>query len=78
MQETQGRFLSWEDPLEQEMATHSSIFAGKNPMDRKIPGSPQGHRVWHYWATEHTYCAKNLLLTRNSHSGFLKEFNLCP
>jgi len=24
----------WEDPLEEEMATHSSILAGKNPMDR--------------------------------------------
>ena len=27
MQETQVRFLSWEDPLEKEMATHSSILA---------------------------------------------------
>ena len=27
MQETQVRFLGQEDPLEQEMATHSSILA---------------------------------------------------
>ena len=27
MQETQVRFLGWEDPLEKEMATHSSILA---------------------------------------------------
>ena len=27
MQETQVRFLGWEDPLEQEMAIHSSILA---------------------------------------------------
>ena len=27
MQETQVRFLSWEDPLEEEMATHSSFLA---------------------------------------------------
>ena len=27
MQETQVRFLGWEDPLEKDMATHSSIFA---------------------------------------------------
>ena len=27
MQETQVRSLGWEDPLEEEMATHSSIFA---------------------------------------------------
>ena len=28
------RFLGWEDPLEEEMATHSSIFGLENPMDR--------------------------------------------
>ena len=27
MQETQVPSLSWEDPLEEEMATHSSILA---------------------------------------------------
>ena len=27
MQETQVRSLGWEDPLEKEMATHSSILA---------------------------------------------------
>ena len=25
--------LGWEDPLEEEMATHSTILAWKNPMD---------------------------------------------
>ena len=34
MQETWVRFLGWEDPLEKEMATHSSILAFENPMDR--------------------------------------------
>ena len=34
MQETQVRFLDWEDPLEEEMATHSSNLAWKNPMNR--------------------------------------------
>ena len=29
MQETQVRSLGWEDPLETEMATHSSILAWK-------------------------------------------------
>ena len=29
MQETQVRFLGWKDPLEKEMATHSSILAWK-------------------------------------------------
>ena len=27
MQETQVQFLGWEDPLEEEIATHSSILA---------------------------------------------------
>ena len=27
MEETQVQFLNWEDPLEKEMATHSSILA---------------------------------------------------
>ena len=30
-QETWVRFLGWEDPLEKQMATHSSL---ENPMDR--------------------------------------------
>ena len=34
IQETQVLSLGWEDPLEKEMATHSSILAWKNPMDR--------------------------------------------
>ena len=29
MRETQVQSLSWEDPLEKEMATHSSTFAWK-------------------------------------------------
>ena len=31
MQETQVRSLVWEDPLEKEMAAHSSILAWKIP-----------------------------------------------
>ena len=30
-QEMQVQFLSWEDPLEEGMATHSSILAGRIP-----------------------------------------------
>ena len=33
MQETQVRSLGWEDPLEKGMATYSSIFASRIPMD---------------------------------------------
>ena len=34
MQETWVRSLGWEDPLEEGMATHSSILACRIPMDR--------------------------------------------
>ena len=40
MQETRVRFLGWEDPLEKEMATHSSILAWKIPWMEK-PGGLQ-------------------------------------
>ena len=33
MQETLVRFLGQQEPLEKEMATHSSTLAWKNPMD---------------------------------------------
>ena len=36
-QETQVQFLDWEDPLEKEMATHSSILAWRIPRTEK-PG----------------------------------------
>ena len=31
-----GLIPGWEDPLEEDMATHSSIFAWRIPMDRGI------------------------------------------
>ena len=34
MQETQVQSLGWEDPLEKEMATHSSTLAWKIPWTR--------------------------------------------
>ena len=40
LQETQVRFLVWEDPLEKEMATHSSILAWRNPWTEE-PGGLQ-------------------------------------
>ena len=48
MQETQGvwvRSLGWEDPLEKEMANHSSILAWKIPWAEVLMGcSPWGRR----------------------------------
>ena len=40
MQETQIRFLGWEDPLEEEMAIHSNILAWNIPWTEE-PGRPQ-------------------------------------
>ena len=40
MQETQVRSLGWEDPLEKEMATHSSFLAWKIPWT-EVPGGLQ-------------------------------------
>ena len=40
MLETQVRFLGQEDPLEKEMATHSSIFAWRIPWTEE-PGRLQ-------------------------------------
>ena len=40
VRETQVRSLGWEDPLEKEMATHSSILAWKIPWTEE-PGGLQ-------------------------------------
>ena len=42
VQETWVQFLGWKDPLEEGMATHSSILAWRIPMDREA-----------WWATVH-------------------------
>ena len=36
MQETWVRSLSWEDPLEEEMATHSTILAWSIPQTEEL------------------------------------------
>ena len=54
MWETWVRSLSWEDPLEESMASHSGI-AWRIPMDRG-PGRLQSigsQRVGHDWAAKH-------------------------
>ena len=45
MRETQVQSLGWEDPLEKEMATHSSILAWRIPWTEEPGGySPQGRK----------------------------------
>ena len=56
--ETQAQNLSWQDPLEKGMATHSSILAWRIPWTEE-PGGLQSmgsQRVRHDWATNlYTY-----------------------
>ena len=46
VQETQVRFLGWEDSLENEMATHSSILAWR------IPWTEEPGRLQSLWLQE--------------------------
>ena len=67
MQETQTWSLGREDPLEKEIATHSSILTWKIPWIEQ-PGRLQSmgsQRVGHNWGTEHK--------STKSPVGFLKE-----
>ena len=47
-QEIQVRSLGWEDPLEKEMDTHSSILAWRIPW-REEPGGATVHGVAKSW-----------------------------
>ena len=48
MRETWVQSLGWEDPLEQGMATHSSILAWRTPWTVQSMGL---QRVRHNWVT---------------------------
>ena len=55
VQETWVQSLGWEDPLENEMTTHSSSLAWKISWTEEPGGlqSMEWQRVRHDWATEH-------------------------
>ena len=46
MRETQVRFLGWEDPLEKEMAIHSSTLAWKIPWTEEPDRLPIMNQKW--------------------------------
>ena len=60
-QETWVRSLCWEDPLEKEMATHSSTLAWRIPWTEEPGGlqSTGSQRVGHDWATSLTHSFLN-------------------
>ena len=56
MQETWVQSLGWDDPLEEGMATHSSILAWRIPWTEGSVGlqSMRSQRVWHDCVTKHS------------------------
>ena len=61
MQETRAQSLGQEDPLEKEMATHSSILAGIIPWTGE-PGEPQSvHGVTKSWTRQHPRTARTYI-----------------
>jgi len=69
-QETQVQFLGQEDPLEEEMATHSSILAGKFHGQRSLGVIHGGHKELDM--TEHTH---NVKYSTSYHSCFKQHRN---
>ena len=45
MQEAQVQYLGLEDPMEKEMAIHSSILACKIPQTRSLAGTKESDRT---------------------------------
>ena len=55
-QEMQVRSLGWEDPLEGEMATHSSILPGISPWtEGPWPATAHAFTKSQTWLSMHTY-----------------------
>ena len=76
MQETKAQSLGWEDPLEKEMATHSSILAWRIPWTEELGGlqSMELQRVRPDWATNtFTSHPDEWESLRNRILGFLRE-----
>ena len=75
--ETWVHLLGWEDPLEEGMATHSSILCQKNPMDR-VAWQATFHRVTELdttEATEHTHSSvEQISKGGNAESSVMKVF----
>ena len=63
MWQTWVQSLGWEDPLEKEMSTHSSILAWRIPWTEELGGlqSMGSQRVGHDWVTSVSWQTLNLL-----------------
>ena len=67
MKEMQIPPLGREDPLEEEMATHSSILSWKISWTEESGGlqSMMSQKVGHDWATEHTHTHIHLVYAKH-------------
>ena len=70
MQDTRVRSLGWGDPLEKEMATHSSILAWKMPWTER---SLAGYRLWGHKESDTT---EQLTLWPSVHQSEYEIFSL--
>ena len=64
IQETWVRSLGWEDPLEKEMATHSSILAGRATVHGVAKSqTPLSDYHFHLYKTESLCCTLETITT---------------
>ena len=79
MWETRLPSLGWEDPLEEDMATHSSIVAWRIPwMEESVGLQSVGlQRVRHDWATKHNTIMVLLENFSKIRKGFACWMNKC-
>ena len=66
MQESRVQSLGWEDPLQEEMATHSNFLALEILWTEEPDGlqSMGWQRIRHDWATEHAHTHACILMSR--------------
>ena len=78
MQEMWVQSLCGEDPLEKEMANHSSILAWEISMDRGEQGSMGLQRVQHDWAIKLQQWGLLLVTAEDTGSSHVRPRSWCP
>ena len=73
MQETWVPSLGWEDPLEKEMGTHSSILAWEIPQTEEPGGFMGSQRVGYDWMTNYNYEMETVWSSRMVRLCFLND-----
>ena len=73
------RSLCWEDPLEEGMATHSSIFAWRIPWTEELGGlqSMWSQRAGHDWSDLACLHVNNDGFGEHGPAGVLPALSLC-